>query len=290
MSTDTKEVTFRDRKDYEFDVTRERLRLSSGTDTNLDAIVNAETGEFISAVSPKYKITTHKAANEIAESILGQAQVDYEEGHVAIDKGGARFFRELRIPSMKFNQGSIDSTALDSGKELDELIPTIIIKNSYDRSSSLEFRFGAYRMVCSNGMVSPVQEIGRFNYRHTAQPDTYKISQLLKEQLDKNIYGFKALYERLNGEAAQPYLKALLAKHVINAKVGKILQDEFAGLIEVNFNEQGQIEHARASKELSAYALMNVMTEVATHRARKYTRSLGMQEKIADVFQIDNVA
>ena len=276
--------TFRDQKDFNFEVRRERLTLASGVDTGLDALVREDTGKFLSPVSPKYRVTTHKEANAFAESLLSEAGLEWDEGHISVNEKGTRFMREFRFSDKSFIPGAVESTALDYEGTDDTFVPTLLLRNSYDKSSTLDFTFGAFRMVCSNGMIVPHTVVQKMRVKHTERPNFSKIGDTLIDRLEQTVDGFKGMYDRLNGETANPYLQMLIQQNVLNAAMATVLQNVSRGLINFEIEDQ-QILNATASPQASAYMLMNLMTELATHRLKKYSRSVDMQRRIAGVFQ-----
>ena len=48
---------YRDDTLFDFDVKRERLHLTNGQDTGMDALYRGDTGKYLYAVSPKYHLT-----------------------------------------------------------------------------------------------------------------------------------------------------------------------------------------------------------------------------------------
>jgi hypothetical protein len=282
-----KKVTkgYRDDTMFDFGVKRERLHLTNGQDTGIDALYRGDNGKYLSSVSPKYFVTTHKTANDFVESFLAHQNISYEVGHTAVSSGnGTRFFREFRFPSMKFVPGSFgpNSTALDGGAK-DEYCPTIIARNSYDRSSKLDFYYGGFRFICGNGvMIGDI--IQRISIKHNVEPDYKIIADGFLSRIEQTIEGFKATYEKLNTMSADPFLELLLME-TLSKKAAQAAALLSNGLIELVFDGEGNIEGVTASKNLSAYALMTIASDVASHSVRKFHRALAMQRQVARVFE-----
>ena len=282
-----KKVTkgYRDDTMFDFDVGRERLHLTNGQDTGMDALYRGDTGKYLYAVSPKYHLTTHAKANEVVETMLKKQGIDYEIGHTAVSAGGGnRFFREFRFPSMKFTPGwsGPDSTALDGGAK-DEYCPTIIARNSYDRSSKLDFYYGGFRFICANGvMIGDI--IQRISIKHNVEPDYKLIAEGFLSRIEQTVEGFKATYERLNTMSADPFLELLLME-TFSTKAAQAAALLSNGLIDLSYDGDGNIEGVTASKNVSAYFLMQLATNVATHSVRKYHRAIALQRQIAKVFE-----
>jgi hypothetical protein len=274
---------YKDDLKFDFDVKRERLHLTNGQDTGIDAIYRGDTGRYLSSVSPKYVVTTHKRANDFVEMMLTKQGIKYDIGHTAVAAHGNRFFREFRFPEYSFVPDGSNNTALDGGTK-DLYIPTIIASNSYDRSSKLDFYYGGFRFVCANGIVigDIVQQI---SFKHNVDPDYRIIADGFLANMEKTIEGFKASYTRLNSEPADVYLQTLMLE-TFSQKAVELAAAISQGLLTLDFDADGKIIGVKASPQLSAYALLQISTAVATHQVRKFHRSLVMQRQISKVFGI----
>ncbi len=280
-------VNYTDRTNFAFDVGRERLKLSSGVDTGLDALIRQDTGQFLSAVSPKYQVTTHKEANDFAENLFRRAGLEYDEGHVAVDAKGTRFLREFRFTNKAFvpHEGFASSALDNDGSKSDKHFPTIILRNSYDKSSTLDFMFGGYRLVCANGMIVG-ETVYRVKYRHTQEPDFEKMKNDILVGLDKTIEGFHTTFERLNASPAQHYMDLMLQQELLSAKMIHLMNAMAPEHVHLQMNDEGtRIENVEVANSLSAYALMQLTTEIVTHRMRKYARAVDIQNKLSKVFR-----
>ena len=109
------------------------------TQSGYKFIVRKDNDEVISCVTDKYKLITNKEVMDIALPILK-------------DKGGSlmesRVFNNARTMwKFRFRDTKVE---IDKG---DFVNPEVIIRNSYDGSSEVQAMGGAYRLVCSNGMI-----------------------------------------------------------------------------------------------------------------------------------------
>jgi len=274
---------YKDDRKFDFDVKRERLHLTNGQDTGIDAIYRGDTGEYLSSVSPKYIVTTHKRANDFVETMLTKQGIRYDIGHTAVAAHGNRFFREFRFPDYSFVPDGSDNTALDGGPK-DLYVPTIIARNSYDRSSKLDFYYGGFRFVCANGIVigDIVQQV---SFKHNVDPDYRIVADGFLSNMEKTIEGFKASYRMLNSEPADIYLQILMLE-TFSQKAAELAAAISQGLLTLDYDADGKIVGVKASPQLSAYALMQIATNVATHSVRKFHRSLALQKQVANVFGV----
>ena len=279
------EKNYGDEVNFDFDLGRENLYIANGEDTGSDAIIRMDTGKPISIVSRSYQTVAHKDANAFAEKLFEKNGINYEEGHVSVSAGGARFFREFRFTDMSFTpsiKGDL-STALDGKGEVDSYFPSVILRNSCDKSCGFDFIFGAYRFVCSNGLILG-KDIAKITTRHVVKPDYEIIGNQLLEKIEASIEGFRAIYSNLNSTNANPYLQMMVAQNMINNTIAKTMVDMSGGLIQAEFEDEGKLSNIEIAESASAYLLYNIMTEIATHRSRKYNKALQMQQKLAKIF------
>lgn len=59
---------------------------------------------------------------------------------------------------IRFRNGSHDF--------IDGCVPEIVLVNSHDRTTSLKFHMGVFRMVCSNGLIVADKTFNKFSVRH----------------------------------------------------------------------------------------------------------------------------
>lgn len=163
-------------------------------------------------------------------------------------------------------------------------MPTLIVRNSYDRSSTLDFLYGGFRLVCSNGMIIG-NIVQRVAIRHVSNPDFDVIGDQFVSKMEQSIEGFKRAYTVLNDRKADPFLDLLLME-TFTKKMAQVAEGLSQGLLQLSYDADGKIDGITASPNLSAYALYQIATNVASHQVRKYHRSLQMQRRISKVFGV----
>jgi len=265
-----------------FDVIREPLTNSFGLPVNFDALVRGDNHETLSVVTPKYKMTAHKEANTFVDDLLTANNIEFKTNKMAVARGGSLFQREVVLPGMKFD---INTTAHDSVSTMDSYAPRIIVQNSYDRSSSLNFILGNYRFVCSNGSVFG-ETIQLLRFPHIKQPDYDKIGKILMESIEAHVDGFTARAKTLSeiaGTKLNPILTMLLME-VFNKKLAKKVVELSNGMVAVDYNKDGQIVDVSASKDVTAYILFNLATQAVTHGLPKLSQRVFWDKKIATAF------
>ena len=140
------------KSDYDFPVEFRKIVTEEGIKIPFrQAVVRTDKDMAIGVVSKKYALLPHdNVVGAFREALEGQ---NVQE-RVMLTHNGARLNLELTLPDIKIDVGGGDEIAM-----------RLIVKNSYDGSHKLQIVFGAFRLVCSNGMV-----IGRkflsINRRH----------------------------------------------------------------------------------------------------------------------------
>jgi len=276
-------VGYKDDTAYDFPVLRERHFLTNGQDTKIDDLYRGDNGAYLASVSPKYMVTTHKEANDFIEQMLTKQGIRYEIGHTALANKGNRFFREFRFPDMKFVPDGAQNTALDGGATNDEYCPTIIARNSYDRTSTLDFYFGGFRFICSNGLMIG-EIIQHVSIKHNVVPEYRIVADGFLDRIEQSVEGFKRTYETLNNQPADPFLQILLLE-TFSKQAAVITAALSQGLITLEF-DKNKVVGVKVSPQLSAYAALQLATNVATHSVRKFHRSIAMQRQISKVFSV----
>lgn len=103
------------------------------------AVVRQDTGNVLGIVSDKYELLEHKDVIESFRAALNG--MDYQE-KIQLDRNGGVMFAKYKLNAVQVEVKKGDLVALQ-----------FIVKNSYDGTNALQIRLGAYRLVCSNGMV-----------------------------------------------------------------------------------------------------------------------------------------
>ena len=132
------------------------------------AIVNPDTGKVFSIVSKDYKLIRHEDAIQQIESIIRE-NLELGEFKTTIEffNGGAR----MRMIFRFYNKSEL--IQID-----DAVSPELHLFNSYDTTWPLIVLIGAFRYICTNGLV-----VGE-KYLHLRKRHVYHFDDMnLKEQV-----------------------------------------------------------------------------------------------------------
>lgn len=261
-----------------------------GVETNLRALVNDATGDQLGIVTNQYKVFTHKQASDAVKDFLGGTGLRYESKVKDTASKGARFFETITFPGLAFNpsQGLL-SDALDSkGLLVDTYIPTIQIRNSYDRSLGLSWNYGLYRVVCSNGMAVLVGGDEKLSFKHSQIVNPDAVHQHLVSNLEKTVRIMEGAFTRLTGQEGNSLLGSTLNSN-LSDRYKKLILEKLGDKLKIEgeFKDQedgSQIwELSKVETDLSSYAVYQVLTEVNTHAINNASERASNDRAIAEL-------
>ena len=82
---------------------------------------------------------------------------------------------------------------LSVGKSVGEEIPELILTNSHNGKNSFSFKLGIYRLVCSNGLVIPVEEFANITIKHVGQ-----MASQIKQVIEESTKTFPVIYRDID--------------------------------------------------------------------------------------------
>lgn len=277
-----------------FEVDQIPLVRVDGVETNLRALVNKETGKQLGVVTNQYNVFTHREASETVKDFLTGAGLSFESKIKDTASAGSRFFETLVFPSLSFNPSKGQfSDALDSKNlQVDTYIPSIQIRNSYDRTLGLSWTYGLYRVVCQNGMAVQVKgSEEKLSFKHSQIVNRDLVYAHLVSNLEKSSLAMEKAFVSLNGQKGEDLLQSALANR-FSDRYKKYVLDKLGA----NATIEGAVEEQedgstvwtinKINTELSAYAIYNVLTEVNTHQIMNPMERSANDRKIANIARI----
>ena len=127
-------------RDTMFPVIEDPIYLRDGKDSGYKFIMREDTGEVLSCMTNSYKLVTNKEVIKKADNALVKTGAVLRECSVYGD--GRKTIWRYAYPDTKIDIG-----------EKDLVNPEVGIINSYDGTAGLQTWGGAFRLVCSNGLV-----------------------------------------------------------------------------------------------------------------------------------------
>jgi Domain of unknown function (DUF932) len=230
----------------------------------------------VGSVSSRYHVTTHREASDLVKGILDRAGLEYESKGARVSNKGSRFFEDIVFPSLAFNPAStLESTALDTqGMKVDDYFPRITIMNSYDKTRPVLFLYGMYRLRCTNGACLPIK-VTKLSFRHTQEVNVERVKNELVQSLEDSRILMQRVYDRLNKEAGMEYLAKVFTGG-FSDKFLKLLSDKLNAEDSTYHIDYEEITNPKTGKpsemrvrsvttKASAYAIYNVVTDIASH-------------------------
>jgi len=217
--------------------------------TGYKFIVREDANQVLSCMTDEYKLVPNSQIVKAAEPILKQHKAKLREA-VSLGDGQRTIWK-----------WSLPNSLIEISKG-DEMHPEVIIKNSYDGSLQVHILSGAFRLVCSNGMIIG-NIIEKYNYKHN-------IGNVNLDNLEEVIVD---VIEKTEEEGRQlPLLKDT-----------KLKQSHIIKLIEL-FPSTMSVFIARymiANKPKTYWDLYNVATYINTHKMnRKYNTTHQLENKL----------
>ena len=228
------------------------------------AIIDQTNGKVLSIVSNQYKLVRYEdvvvMVNDITSKIDGYGKIELVPRSFA---EGARFKIQLKFPEMQ-----------KSVNKLDNIIPKLDVFTSLDFKYKLMGRFGAFRLLCTNGMG--VWELFKqFARKH-----------LLSLQLDDLQ---STIQEGLSGFQQQ----VVEWKHWSETVIPLELYNNVWQTLPFSAHEKEKIEvlpeisknltlkAAMEQKTLTVWDFSNVLTQANSHLLRSEVRQIDLEPLIA---------
>lgn len=264
---------------YRFPIEREPLLRGDGVDTRYDALYRADTGSQISVVSRDYQLITHEQAMDSVYGLLDAMGETHEDFRIATTNQGKRLFAEVKLPDRKFDVSG------------DGIMPSVIVENSLDKTKSFVARFGAYRLVCSNGAIvgTKVVNIALSHYKENINMDKvlYAIEQGInhgqeffvtkaREMIDAPA-GEDLLQHFIEDEAFPVLFRYSVAQYMAEQRLA-----DFGYKRTSNISKPVEVEGVRS--DLTKYVFWNVLTAVATHHVQSQRTRIAVDQAIARRF------
>jgi len=217
--------------------------------TGYKFIVREDTNQVLSCMTDEYKLVPNQEIIDTAIPILKKHKAELIEA-VSLGDGQKTTWKWI-IPGIKIEVSRGDL-----------INPEIIIKNSYDGSLQVHILSGAFRIVCSNGLIIGTI-IDKFNYKHS-------IGNLNLLKLDEAIE--RTIEDTVNTGKEFPLLKDT-----------KLRQTHIIKLIELFPSTMSEFitQYLIANKPKNYWDLFNVATYISTHKMnRKYNSTHQLESQI----------
>jgi len=211
-------------------------------------IVRKDTGAPLAVVSDRYFPVEHgEMVNALDERFRGQGA--FFERRLAVEAGGARILAEYRFPDTEVEVRPGDRVML-----------TLTGGNSFDTSTAVWMKVGAFRLICTNGAIIG-KVVAFLRNRHTMSFDLTRVVADLG-QATAQFRDATARWKEYAATPCTPMMVWALLKRVLDEKHVAITEKQ----VDAVYSEFCQPMYGRPDHTL--WGLYNAITSVASHDAR----------------------
>ena len=210
--------------------------------TGYKFIVREDTGTILSCMTDDYRLVKNETIMNYANPIIKKNNGVLKE--VRLFSSGAKTILKWQFPDQKVHVGPRD-----------DISPEIIIRNSYDGTVGVNLLAGAFRIVCTNGMVIGVVLDNYKNKHSVYNIELDKLEQSIVDTIEKTKYMFEDEFPTLiNTKIKERHIVSLIKMFPIQAN---------------NVITQRLI----VDKPKTFWDLFNVGTNVLTHTMNRNSES-----------------
>ena len=230
------------------------------------AIVNPETNNLYSIVSSKYKLIKHEEViSGVEEALWEVPEYGQTDRRVELTNDGSKMRTTFKFPEISVNVGS------------DLIHPQIVVYNSYDTTLGLRIDFGAFKVICSNGLTIGYK-VFHYNKKHFASLDIQTVLQGLKESLNQFSEQRELWKTWVDKQLEMEEAKTILSKLELNKK-----EEREIGL-EVEKQSGITLLPWDASQWITKWILFNILAQYITHRVKSITRRFTLENQMRRLF------
>ena len=181
---------------------------------------------FLNACSPRYELVENKLIFPNIEAILKQHGIEFDIQYSHTNN--VRFYANYMITDKRYGYTMTGTS--------DTIQPMLRVTHSYNGLTKYKIIFGYFRVVCSNGLTIPVQEMKKYNLVIIGKHTTSILRSL--KQLDSLLTVFANEAKQITKAIVDKY-EMLGGRMVVNLndRVTEVLHQNKIGMIDnQNFN------------------------------------------------------
>ena len=210
--------------------------------TGYKFIVREDTGKILSCMTDNYKLVKNETIVKYAQPIIKKNGGEIKEVNLLGD--GAKVHMSWHFPKQVVNIGKND-----------DLTPEIVINNSYNGTVGVNIIAGAFRLICTNGLVIGIVAKKYTNKHIKSNVSLDDLEGVIEETMNKTKLIFKEEF---------PVLKdtEIKERHIIS----------FIKMFPIQANEV-ITQSLIANKPKTFWDLFNVGTSVLSHNMNRSAES-----------------
>ena len=209
-----------------------------------------DTGVCLGTSTKQYEIVNNGLVVEKVEEALRDSNLGEFKSKKLATRDGARFYGVYDFPRQQEEVSVGDVVSM-----------RLTLNNSFDRSCGLSWSLGLLRLVCSNGMVSVVNDTS-LSQRHSTRLSFDSITESLNECMDKyreSVNVFKKMKEFELSKEGELILDNLAIRKVLSES----LKDSITP-IWTNKSFRVESGHNNVAHDRNMYNLYNAATQHLT--------------------------
>jgi hypothetical protein len=236
-------------------------------------VLREDRNVFIADVSDGYGLVQHGASLapvlqvlDGLDFILKAVKMDHDGKTVMVKAHSRQSWAIGKLPN---GQVINDHGGLLKGTDLtdDRVVLVLEFSNSYDRTKALSLSLGAYRVICSNGMVASHPAFDTLNIERKVVHSINAVKVFDPSSLVNNVAALYAAMEK-QAEAWRMMKQTRYAITALEALKEKVLLP-IVGKRAVDAVAEAALHGKGQDGTLTAWALYNGLTEVLTEKAEK---------------------
>ena len=225
------------------------------------ALVDARTGKLFAIVSKDYRLIRHEEAIERIEAAIHERDdLGHCEVHTEFYNQGGRMRTTYR-----FTEVAVEVQAGDVIK------PQLHLCNSYDLSWPLIVHLGAFRVVCTNGLVVR-EEFFHLRKRHIIALDQMH----LRKEVSTALQRFYLQTKEWKNWAERQITEDLYTEVMKAMNLGKKAAEE----IEDRVHKEAEGFDGNAFPIISLWVFFNILTWYITHKAASLNHRVEMEKRL----------
>lgn len=235
---------------------------------NSFALSDQKTGQTFSFVSSDYEVVLHEEAAATLYDAVEALKEKWPEYKITHDflQGGAKYVGKVVFMS--------DQKPVKKG---DPVAPFVTIKNSYDKTWARDVAFGATELVCTNGLVRPVEK-GRNRQKHIVGTTVGQMSEIIEQYLTVDFPEVLETWRNWSEiKVTMEEIDALWAQMPFSlTEVGKIKDMKLMG-------DNKTILQLAEGNTATVWDINRAATQYLTHEVKSAMRTLVDTEKVSTI-------
>ena len=234
-----------DQNNYNFPVEIQPIFLAGEKEiTNRKAVVRTDTMQTLGVVSNDYELVKH---GSVIDSFREAGKKYHVKEKIQLTNDGAYLFYQMIFPKVEYEVAKGDIVRM-----------MMIAKNSYNGMNSVQIIFGAFRLVCLNGMVIGTKFM-QFSFRHVGNVGGLNSNEMIEQYQDAYKNHIRLFGERM------PVISEMSRKQLLPGD--HLFTDKVVNLPEYLLQEAKTSYEAEKDKTVWGY--YNSLTFAITHKMRK---------------------